>query len=1006
MQKNPTRKILSAERISAKIRPRADGLRPTLDLELIPFWSNSSTKCGIQFMPRDMDNTGLHLEVLTTPEDTSSRAQYFPGSDLSTLLPVLQQDEKVYELSLTLKGEPPAYNFFCPNEYGPLTDRMNRIKNLVAPGAKFRFIFIGKRGVPGDIRGIQTLWEKTANDLPFRDLFPNATTQGNFRVQAGQLLTEAQRDKKVKENADKMKIARRVNFPDMLTYGTIQGYAQQLERDVENRKTRPHMVKIVLVANKAAFANRRYMGLILNSRVYMTEGDPLSITLAFDDGTADISKEWNGIVLAHNALFPAGIVQVTLTRPWNNEEQAYTDTAEYASVELKDIGATEDDVKRALGQSTKHDVLVTKRGSDKAYFRGMNSLEKLLYEREVGKKRYNARTDLHDLLLANNIDRLPTRDGLARTNLTGDALDNMIDKHTADHRDDQREAMRLLRNAPGGQCLVTGPGGSGKTKFAVDAAMIHYASNSSPLTIQNSKMTGTEPEYEKVFDNTPNPHQVVVAVSMNAPVDAWATKLDEIARAVNPNREPIVVRAHEEKTELDYFGKDTREHRNQKFPSTEPPIMSDNYSQSELEADLEGLFAAKSLWDAYQDSIKKPDKRFKQEKYAVGMWMLRFLGTIPHEVSDKGKRFASLRDFLKIERNTEEGLDAEDKKILEGMTKQLLSLVYAKADFLVTTISNLAEFSLINSINPALAIVDEATRASEAESLGVLVWYQCVILWLADPTQGHVLAFATKDESFLSLSQTPLSLFQRWLLAGMPAALLSRQSRMQAELFDAVNKIFYASRFSSAPSQESRPLAKRFMEFAQSRFHVSKPCLLFDTYDKHQGHAFGNPSKKNRRNAGVVMKVLRILLYEGNFEPQNIVILVPYTAQLHVYHHKLQLMTIEYKKDSSKINPAAIEASTFDSYQGQEKAIVLLDLVIDENMGFLHESTRVCLALTRVQDGLIIVGDLNRLKQGGAPQGKNSGLARYLREVSERGYLVFKKNYGFSLDGDDSAVEL
>ena len=101
---------------------------------------------------------------------------------------------------------------------------------------------------------------------------------------------------------------------------------------------------------------------------------------------------------------------------------------------------------------------------------------------------------------------------------------------------------------------------------------------------------------------------------MNAPDDAWATKLDETARAVNPNREPMVVRVHGEKSEREYFGKDTRDHRNKNFPSTKPPVVSGDYSESEFEADLEQLFAAKILWDAYQESVKKPHGVAKKQR--------------------------------------------------------------------------------------------------------------------------------------------------------------------------------------------------------------------------------------------------------------------------------------------------------------------------------------------------------------------------------------------------------
>lgn len=182
-------------------------------------------------------------------------------------------------------------------------------------------------------------------------------------------------------------------------------------------------------------------------------------------------------------------------------------------------------------------------------------------------------------------------------------------------------------------------------------------------------------------------------------------------------------------------------------------------------AELEQLEAAKAVYESYKEYERKPhkvaDKRFQEVNFAEAIWKLRFLGYIRHKFSDRGKKFVALQDYLRFKRELPKGLDSAQKSDLKQESKRLNRIINAKADFHVLTISNFAGLSLVNSIKPKLVEVDEAARASETESLIPMVWSNpAVILWLADPAQGMAMAFA-KEDTLLSMNQTPLSLFQR-----------------------------------------------------------------------------------------------------------------------------------------------------------------------------------------------------------------------------------------------------
>lgn len=60
-----------------------------------------------------------------------------------------------------------------------------------------------------------------------------------------------------------------------------------------------------------------------------------------------------------------------------------------------------------------------------------------------------------------------------------------------------------------------------------------------------------------------------------------------------------------------------------------------------------------------------------------------------------------------------------------------------------------------------------------------------------------------------------------------------------------------------------------------------------------------------------------------------------------------------------------LDIECIDSYQGKENDIILLSLVrnnIDNNIGFLSTSNRVCVALSRARNGLYIMGNMENLK--------------------------------------------
>ncbi len=81
--------------------------------------------------------------------------------------------------------------------------------------------------------------------------------------------------------------------------------------------------------------------------------------------------------------------------------------------------------------------------------------------------------------------------------------------------------------------------------------------------------------------------------------------------------------------------------------------------------------------------------------------------------------------------------------------------------------------------------------------------------------------------------------------------------------------------------------------------------------------------------------------------------MAPYKAQTYMYKVALHKKGVAIKKD-----PRDIQLQTIDDFQGSVAAVVLLDLVVTDCAGFVKQPNRRNVALTRAQDGLIVITDV------------------------------------------------
>jgi hypothetical protein len=118
-------------------------------------------------------------------------------------------------------------------------------------------------------------------------------------------------------------------------------------------------------------------------------------------------------------------------------------------------------------------------------------------------------------------------------------------------------------------------------------------------------------------------------------------------------------------------------------------------------------------------------------------------------------------------------------------------------------------------------------------------------------------------------------------------------------------------------------------------------------------HDFGG--KSNPTEARLVAKVVVDLIGSGDVESNNIAVISPYSKQVQLIRSELSLQR----------NASSVRVGTVDSFQGQETDIVVFSCTRSNDrceIGFLRDSRRLCVAITRARRGLIIIGDQKVLK--------------------------------------------
>jgi nucleotide-binding universal stress UspA family protein len=272
---------------------------------------------------------------------------------------------------------------------------------------------------------------------------------------------------------------------------------------------------------------------------------------------------------------------------------------------------------------------------------------------------------------------------------------------------------------------------------------------------------------------------------------------------------------------------------------------------------------------------------------------------------------------------------------------------------------------VLEGIEFQFVLCDEATQATEPDLLIPLAAAGastlCQLVLVGDHHQLPPTVMS--DSAALSC---PL-FFRLWTL-GVLSTMLNTQYRMHPQIASFPARYFYFGKLLSAVGKNDRPLP--VSDAVQPRTKEGgllvapllrqQRVLFIDVQDGHDWMDSGTPeytsshgpsgfSFINKQEAEVLVQVVSHLPFASG----DIGVISPYAGQV-------RLLTRTFGRD-----PAGVEVSTVDGFQGREKEAIVVSCVRSNEegrVGFLSDWRRLNVALTRARTALIVIGSSRTLR--------------------------------------------
>lgn len=260
-------------------------------------------------------------------------------------------------------------------------------------------------------------------------------------------------------------------------------------------------------------------------------------------------------------------------------------------------------------------------------------------------------------------------------------------------------------------------------------------------------------------------------------------------------------------------------------------------------------------------------------------------------------------------------------------------------------------------VTPTCVLVDEATQIIESKLLMFIKRETKKLVLVGDQKQlGPI--FESKELN----DSNHCSMFERMVQCGHEHVMLNTQYRMHPKIAKNSSMIYYGGKVKSGVSEGDR---SKYKFLQNAIFPKDDPRVFIDTQGVEEEKNIN--SFINRKEAKIVEKVLVYIMQlyiNQRVEKADL----PSIGVITTYSGQKELIKEIMEPYIEKHCPYFIEKvqiDTVDAFQGREVDFVIISCVranLQSQIGFLKDSRRMNVAITRGRDGIIIIGNSVTLK--------------------------------------------
>ncbi|KAK1734284.1 DNA helicase [Skeletonema marinoi] len=315
---------------------------------------------------------------------------------------------------------------------------------------------------------------------------------------------------------------------------------------------------------------------------------------------------------------------------------------------------------------------------------------------------------------------------------------------------------------------------------------------------------------------------------------------------------------------------------------------------------------------------------------------------------------------------------------IKQYTNDVQTMIMRTAPVVVTSCISAQQMLSDDSAAFPIVVLDEAAQTTEPALMCALTAAGAdQLIMVGDTKQLPPTVTSQNVELRKSIGISPM---ERLMKNGAEEFVLKEQYRMPAALLKHPNEHFYDSMVKCATeSNNETPNPKGFPWPNQ----IEPLAFLQVGNDSEVTHNFGGRS--NPKEADVIIHIVLKLISAGDVRAENIAIITPYSKQVQLLRAELNSASIIHHG----LGLSDIQVGSVDSFQGQEKELVLFSAVrsnLLNELGFLRDARRLNVAITRAKRGLIVVGDSAVLKSC-------RHWAALLNSCNERGCRLTEREY-------------